>query len=254
MKKYLTLIAAVLFCAALQAQTYNIHKKNGTTIYIPADEVEFVNFDEAMTARTTGVQFGNKIWATNNVGADLAWEPGMYFSWGNTDGYYITDIMNQEYCFGLDEYKATSGFKASTYNPSSQTYKNPVSGYGENWNRWRIPTENDFNDLIEKSDYYYWGTYEGPGLPDPNSSITGLWFVNKETPKDSIFIPAVGNIDMQVIDHNKKRLGGYWAQGKDGDYGRGLFFGSEDNINKEWRFFQAEERRIGLPLRLCRDK
>ena len=59
---------------------------------------------------------------------------------------------------------------------------------------------------------------------------------------------------MQVIDHNKKRHGGYWAQGKDGDYGRGLFFGSEYENDKEWKFYQAEERRIGLPLRLCTKK
>lgn len=250
MKKYLTLIAAVLFCAAVQAQTYNIHKKNGTTIYILADEVEYVDFNDVMNVDPKGVKLGGKEWAHHNVGAELAWEPGMYFSWGNTDGYYVTDIMNQQYCFGLDEYKATSGFKASTYNPSPQKYKNPVSGKEENWNGWHIPTEKEFNDLVEQTDNY-WGTYEGPGLPDPNSSITGIWFVAKDK-SDSIFIPAVGNIEMQVINHNEKRLGGYWAQGKDGDYGRGLFFGSEDNFNKEWRFFQAEERRIGLPLRLCK--
>ena len=73
MKKYLTFIAAVLFCAAVQAQTYNIHKKNGTTIYILADEVEYVDFNDVMNVDPKGVKLGGKEWAHHNVGADIPW-------------------------------------------------------------------------------------------------------------------------------------------------------------------------------------
>ena len=101
MKKLFTFIAATMLCMGTQAQTVNIHLKNGTSIYYSGNEVEFVDFDENMDLDSLGVErlvskkIGNRTWLTTNIGAANPWEPGNYYRWGERKGYTLDSTKGE---------------------------------------------------------------------------------------------------------------------------------------------------------------
>ena len=282
MKKLFTLIAATMLCVGAQAQTVNINLKNGNTICYSADSVENVDFNETLALNTQSMEFvtfedenKNKMqWADRNIGADHAWEPGLYFCWGARDlqhGFTIDGVAREDKkpVFNFDNWKVnTGGFDSWS---SNQT----IGGQ-------KIPTTTDYNKLIDVT-YQYWSSYDDPTInPNPTdpSSITGLWFIDKKEVDSGkelknckkIFIPAVGLMHEEVYatseDYDSEagdfgHFGCYWANTlpntqNSRDYGCGFFFGSEnpqepmihvyvDKVSN--RMENTEKKWFALPIR-----
>ena len=129
-------------------------------------------------------------WAKCNVGAKTETDYGSYFQWG--------DIMN----------KTNSNCNWTTYkycNGSSNTLKkyNTSTSYGENHDNittlepeddaaaqimggnWRIPTQTEFEELIEGTNNQWVTNYNGTG-------VNGRKFTSKTDETKYIFIPAAG--------------------------------------------------------------
>ncbi len=250
MKKLFTLIAATILCVGAQAQTVNIHLKNGQSFYYSSDSVEYVNFNEDLALDGTVLattKVAGLTWFTANLGATEEWEPGKYYRWSENTGYT------------LDDYRKGVTFFKEDYNNG----KNAVS----NWrpvgmpSDFRVPTFADFTKLIE-------GTTQSWGPYSPGCSVTGVWFTDKSN-GNRIFFPAVGFF-ADGDPYELGRFGAYWAS-KDSekdvqlpnadndisdDYAQGLFFGSDtdsDQNGSHWRFYQAEKRWYGLPIRPCKN-
>ena len=144
-------------------------------------------------------------WATTNVGAEKLEDFGLYFAWGETQGY---SGITSEKGFYWGDYKYTSGACTgatdSTFRGGLTKYNtNSASGTVDNLttleqvddaayqsdNICRMPTKADFEELTANTTSV-WETLNG---------VNGRRFTSK-TNGNSIFVPAAGNCDNGSAD------------------------------------------------------
>ena len=178
MKKYIFLVAAIVFHFAAQAQTVNVHFKNGQKIQFSSANVEYVDFSEKAPDPTVSagavVDLGLSVyWCSCNVGAEAPEEYGDYFAWGETKPKNEYTQNNYSY-----------------YNSNTATYTNigdDISGTEYDaatmnlGSDWRMPTMDEFQELLDKC------TWEWAQINGMNG-----YKVTAEN-GNSIFIPAAGS-------------------------------------------------------------
>ena len=170
-----------------------------------------------------GLPSGTK-WASCNVGAEKPEDFGLYFAWGETEGYSgITD----EKQFSWSDYKLCGG------SSSTLTKYNKNSSYGtvDNLtvleqvddaayqvdNSCRMPTYDDIIELTANTTST-WETLNG---------VYGRRFTSK-TNGNSIFVPAAGDCNNGSVD-GVGSYGGLWSSSLNESYSRdawGLYFDS----------------------------
>lgn len=90
------------------------------------------------------------LWYNTNLGANNLTERGLYFSWGNTDGYTATYVEGEysgfinNYNFTANSYSSTNGYQISGTIPLEKDIASQILGDG-----WRIPTDVQFQELID---------------------------------------------------------------------------------------------------------
>ena len=120
-------------------------------------ECDSVNpVDVALPTEALAVDLGlpsGRLWADRNVGAESQEEPGLYFSWGNTQG-----IEHGKVCeFSDDGYRDTEGAELECDIDEGHDAATVNKGAP-----WRMPTEEDFMELdkycnhewVEQNGYY----------------------------------------------------------------------------------------------------
>ena len=176
---------------------------------------------------------GGPYWADKNIGADKPEDPGYYFWWGDTVGYkreggswVASDESMSNFSFrecntptfgkSISELESEGWIekKNGTYTLTS----NHDAAQAHLGGAWRIPTKDEFDDLLSKCDWT-WTTRNGKN----GYVVRGRGnYASK-----SIFLPAAGygyGASLYYFDS----VGTYWASvpysGSDGAYG--LYFGS----------------------------
>lgn len=268
MKKLFTLIAATILCVGAQAQTVNVHLKNGSSICYSGSQVDYVDFDEEMDLDAAGLEsfqwatIGGLRWARTNVGAANPWEPGKYFRFGQRQGYTLDDVANNSSIefFEKDWTPRVDGNWTSSNYPAGLP------------NGFRVPSVVDFNSLIT-STTQRWGTCDNyrTGTQYWLSSMSGMWFIATDR-SDSIFIPAVSLLHEGVMATSEHydgpaghwgHFGCYWtSDSKDKNSACGLFFGSEEPVFEQrinnnaidGRLENTEYKWYALPIRPCANK
>lgn len=135
-----------------------------------------------------GVQLwaGGPYWATTNIGATKPDEYGLYFTWANDTGYAQVNSTFPIF-FNKENYAKTAGAKLSGDIPANSTYDAARANWGKNW---RMPTEDEFEDLIAKCDSKW---CDGITEKYKGSNVRGYWFTGKgDYSGYSIFFPAAG--------------------------------------------------------------
>lgn len=144
---------------------------------------------ENVKAIDMGLPSGTK-WANMNLGAEKTTDAGLFYAWGETEGYNADGSDN--HLFGWSYYKWCKGTR------SSQTKYCTNSSYGTTDNRtvleladdaaymnwggeWRIPTNDEMKELINNT-VSEWTTQDG---------VEGYKFTSSKT-GSSIFFPAAG--------------------------------------------------------------
>ena len=153
---------------------YASENNNGTTSYEMVD---------------LGLPSGIK-WANMNVGATSETDYGLFFQWGDTQGYTQTQVENGEKAFTWSDYKWCNG------SENTMTKYCTNSSYGAVDNKaaldaeddgvrvhmgsdWRLPTSTDMIELTSYTDFEY--TEIG--------GITGGKFINQTDSSKYIFLP-----------------------------------------------------------------
>ena len=137
-----------------------------------------------------GLPSGTK-WASCNVGAEKPEDFGLYFAWGETEGYTAEDVNNDVKQFNWTDYKLCGG------SNSTLTKYNNNSSYGTvdnlttleqvddaayvSDNTCRMPTKEELEELTANTTST-WETLNG---------VNGRRFTSK-TNGNSIFVPAAG--------------------------------------------------------------
>ena len=156
------------------------------------DPVEFdmTKKDDYMpVAVDLGLPSGVK-WADRNVGAESPEEPGLFFTWGNTDGVEIGKACD----FSEDAYAETEGAKMKGNLDAAHDAATVNLGAP-----WRMPTDEEFQELYDNCDWE-WTTENG---------YYGVRFTSKIN-GESIFFAASG-YGAGSSWNNRGANGIYWS-------------------------------------------
>ncbi len=132
------------------------------------------------------------LWATCNIGAKEPWERGIYFSWGNADGY----AYGSGYDFSETEYATTPGASLIVSIPVDAGYDAARANFGGSW---RMPTKEEFQELCSNCTSV-WTTQNG---------VNGRLFTSKIN-GNSVFFPAAGFYYCTSLDYEGV-YGYYWS-------------------------------------------
>jgi len=200
------------------------------------------------------VEIGGLKWATMNVGATGITDAGLYFQWGDTQGYTADQVGSgegQKY-FGWADYKYGNG----TSNPGS-TDMTKYQGTGEgkdgktvlevsddavvaNWGgSWRMPTTEEYAALGNAVNTAWTADYQGSG-------VAGLICTDKTDSSKVLFFPACGNCVNGSVNLVGS-YGRYWSsslRSSDVRFDYSLDF---HNGRVDWKGFNG--RSLGFPVR-----
>lgn len=143
-----------------------------------------------------GLSSGLK-WASCNVGALHYWETGDYVAWGEVEA---KSCYNESNCLTYNQTK--NELKKKKIIDSNGNLEESYDVARHNWGGgWRIPTTNDFLELIDECSWNWSNQngYNGCIVTGPNGN--------------SIFLPAAGCIgysDEQEVD-GYNEYGHYWT-------------------------------------------
>jgi hypothetical protein len=136
------------------------------------------------------------IWATCNIGANSPEESGLYFAWGETQGYTAEQVGNEEgkRAFTWNDYEFGSDTALTKYNETDgktileETDDAATVNWGSNW---KMPTKEQFEELIAntRENWRMSGEVKGIVL---TSKVNG----------NTLFFPMVSNAFSGIIDKN----------------------------------------------------
>ena len=217
----------IVFTVFLQDKRFTITEpsiKNGGKAEIrilpPSSNVQVVDL---------GLKSGLK-WASCNIGATNPWEAGEYFAWGETTpkkGYYESRSLS--YNKSVAELKAMG--VVDSRNQLTPSYDAATANWGSDW---RMPTEEDFDELFLACQMSV----------ETVNGVPGMKFTGKGG--NSIFIPRGGcrfYNTLQCNDEHDSR-GCYWTSNVCDD--------TEKAIMKEYTQYYGHDkwdRYYGLNIR-----
>ena len=182
------------------------------------------------------------LWATCNVGANKPEEKGDLFSWGETAPKETYKKSTYKYCNGeyhkLTKYCDDKFDGYNYYTDNRTVLESSDDAASVNWGKeWRIPTEEEIRELIDKCTYEYKNQgNQGIIITGPNGNC--------------IFLPEAGI----KRENYTGGVGWYWSSTLYDDspeYGRTLFF--DNTINDGGIFLRLNisifSRDAGLSVR-----
>jgi hypothetical protein len=160
------------------------------------------------------VEIGGLKWATMNVGATSETDYGLFFQWGDTQGYTADQVGNGEgkKAFNWPDYKYCNG--SSSPGATGMTKYNSADGKTVldlkddaarvNWGgAWRIPTTEDIKALGAAVSWAWTANYQ-------DSGVAGLVCTDKTDSSKVLFFPACGNCYSGSV-HGVGTHGSYWT-------------------------------------------
>ena len=170
-------------------------------------------------------------WATCNVGANSPEEYGLYFAWGETTGYTADDVTSGVRLFTKDEYD--HGDAVNIYEDLTLEQDAAHVNLGGNW---RMPTQAEFQELIDNCDDTWTDNYNGTG-------VEGEVFTSRVN-GNSVFFPYAGlceNSSVYSVGETGYAWSASWESYSDAYY---LWFGSYSFMDKYFRFYGYSVRGV----------
>lgn len=177
-------------------------------------------------------------WATKNLGAKIETDVGLYYQWGDIEGY-SSSFEDKQFSYNND-YKWGKCCPYLKYsddsNPTLQLEDDAAYQFNNNW---EIPSDEDFTSLLQNTNYSFVTNYN-------NSGVDGLLCVDKNDQLKKLFFPCSGKLQEGV--HEEINTGQYWTNGlADYPYCAWILKFSEHHIDENIADSAAREN--GLPIR-----
>ena len=134
------------------------------------------------------------LWAACNVGATSPEQAGIYFAWGETEGYTVEQVTSGVRAFDQENYKAA--MISADLTPEQDAAHIHMGG------NWKMPTEAEFQELIENCVICWKKNYNGTG-------VAGRVFKSKVN-GNTVFFPAVGYCGNSSV-YGCGSFGFYWS-------------------------------------------
>ena len=176
------------------------------------------------------VEIGGVKWATMNVGANSITDTGLYFQWGDTQGYTAAQCgsgAGKKY-FGWADYKYGNGTSSpgvtgmAKYNSTDgKTVLEASDDAAQvNWGgSWRMPTTAEYAELGAAVNTAWTDDYQGSG-------VAGIICTDKTDSSKALFFPACGYCSNGSVG-NVGSDGRYWSSSLNisgGQSAYGLYF------------------------------
>ena len=148
------------FLADLNTNPDNFKKKlifvfNDSRNYIVVNGKKFLSPPAECTPVDLGLPSGT-LWAAGNIGAELPWETGKYFAWGETIGYTEDNVNSGKRSFN------SAGYTASIISGDLTLEQDAAHvNLGGNW---QMPTMDYYQELIDNCIYSFYSNYRGMGV------------------------------------------------------------------------------------------
>lgn len=147
------------------------------------------------------VEIGGIKWATMNVGATSETDYGLYFQWGDTQGYTADQVGTGEgqKAFNWADYKYSDNGSSSVMTKYNATDGKTVLDLEDDAARanmggqWRMPTAEELEALNDSVDSVWTENYNGSG-------INGLLCTDKTDSTKTLFFPAAGAASYTVME------------------------------------------------------
>ena len=163
------------------------------------------------------------LWTTMNVGASKPSDFGLYFQWGDTQGYdkdYI-EKSHKTKNFSWNDYKWYNGSTFTKYAEEGDVLDLEDDAAHVNMGgEWHMPSPEQIKELLDNATTT-WTTLDG---------VNGMTFTSKKDGSKSIFIPAIGGAYEGTV-FNSNRNGYVWSSMLSTDFvdnGQYLYLNSED--------------------------
>ena len=193
------------------------------------------------------VEIGGLKWATMNIGASQPSDYGLYFAWGDTQGYTAEQVGSgegQKY-FGWEDYKY--GNRTSSPGATGMTKYNETDGKTvleavddaavANWGgSWRMPTIDDFQAL---------GAAVNTTWTQVNN-VYGILCTDKTDSSKTLFFPAAGYCDYGSVE-GVGSSGGYWSSSLYTKRRQRAYYLSFNSNNANWGSYN--DRYVGYAVR-----
>ena len=215
MKKIILFFVVVLCIAHLvnaQLKLY-VYENDGEVSAFVASEVDSISFtapsDYLIEPNDIDsfeyVDMGLSVrWSTCNVGAATPEEYGYYFAWGEVETKEYYQLNNYRWAASVSGMILKYCTNSFLGNVDNKTQLEPEDDAARVIceDRWRIPTEYEFNELINNCSIT-WTSSNG---------VYGLEFVSNKN-GNSIFIPAAGYY--YDVEKDASYFGYYWTSSLD---------------------------------------
>ena len=174
------------------------------------------------------------LWAKCNVGASTPEETGLFFQWGDTQGYTAEQVGNGEgkKAFLWGDYKFPFDDSSSNFSKYNETDSKTVLDLGDDAVRanmggnWRMPTSDEYKELCFNTDIYLVPT-EGEeiqgtaqeqsgmvlidwGESQEERTLKGVKFYKKGDKQTFMFVPAGGGANDGSV-RNVGQRGYLWS-------------------------------------------
>ena len=193
------------------------------------------------------VEIGGIKWATMNIGATSVTDYGLYFQWGDTQGYTASQVgegEGQKY-FGWADYKYGNGTEFPSMTKYNSTDGKTVLDLSDDavnaaWGgNWRMPTTAEFAALGEAVNSAWTADYQGTG-------VAGMICTDKTDSSKVLFFPADGCCNGGSV----RRVGSYgfyWSSSVDSSNVQFAYYLLFDSGDVYWQDFDS--RLNGFPVR-----
>lgn len=189
------------------------------------------------------VEIGGVKWATMNVGANSVTDYGLYFQWGDTQGYTADQVGSEEgkKCFLWEDYKW--GETCTKYNETDGKVVLDIEDDAARaaWGgSWRMPTTAEFQALGNAVNTAWTADYQGSG-------VAGMICTDKTDSSKTLFFPACGYCDVCAVC-DVGFFGNYWSSSLDSSYIQDAYCMGFTNRNPvDWQGPTC--RNYGFPVR-----
>jgi hypothetical protein len=151
------------------------------------------------------VEIGGIKWAIKNIGAEKETDGGLYFQWGDTQGYTADQVSSGEKCFRWINYKYCNNGTMTKYNSiDGKTILDSVDDAARfhMGRSWRMPSEKDFRTLLASTTNKWVTDYRGSG-------VSGRLFISELDNSKTLFFPCCGFCGGGSV-YNVVSCGYYW--------------------------------------------
>ena len=176
------------------------------------------------------------LWADKNIGAATEEDAGLYFQWGDIQGYTAEQVgVDKQFTWTDYKWGTSSNFTKYMGSDGLTTLESADDAATQIMGSdWRMPTRADFQELVSNTDIYFistdgsevQATYTGGTYNTftfPNVEIMkGVKFYNKGDHSKYIFVPASGG----AVDGSVQNAGVYgylWSSSLYASYVRGAW-------------------------------